>query len=68
MRLMCRPLYWLGKGSQPTLNTTVSLADPPTYKKGPRRPLALNAAFALAMLNGWRSIGPTVGLLKVTSA
>jgi peptide/nickel transport system substrate-binding protein len=26
-----RPLYWFGNGTQPTLNTSLSLAAPPTY-------------------------------------
>jgi peptide/nickel transport system substrate-binding protein len=26
-----RPLYWFGNGAQPTLNTSLSLADQPTY-------------------------------------
>ena len=29
--LLYRPLYWFGNGTQPTLNTSLSLADPPTY-------------------------------------
>jgi peptide/nickel transport system substrate-binding protein len=29
--LMYRPLYWFGKGSQPTLNNSLSLAYPPTF-------------------------------------
>ncbi len=29
--LMYRPLYWFGTGTKPTLNTQLSLADPPTY-------------------------------------
>jgi peptide/nickel transport system substrate-binding protein len=29
--LMYRPLYWFGNGSQPTLNTSLSLADPPAF-------------------------------------
>jgi peptide/nickel transport system substrate-binding protein len=29
--LMYRPLYWFGVGAQPTLNTSLSLADPPTF-------------------------------------
>src|SRR5215469_3576453 len=29
--LMYRPLYWFGNGSQPTLNTSLSLANPPTF-------------------------------------
>jgi peptide/nickel transport system substrate-binding protein len=29
--LMYRPLYWFGTGSQPTLNTSLSLAYPPTF-------------------------------------
>jgi peptide/nickel transport system substrate-binding protein len=31
---MFRPLYWFGKGSSPTLNATLSLADVPTYSNG----------------------------------
>jgi len=30
--LMYRPLYWFGNGASPTLNTSLSLADPPVYK------------------------------------
>ncbi len=29
--LMYRPLYWFGNGASPTLNTSLSLADPPEY-------------------------------------
>jgi peptide/nickel transport system substrate-binding protein len=29
--LMYRPLYWFGNGNQPTLNTSLSLANPPTF-------------------------------------
>jgi peptide/nickel transport system substrate-binding protein len=29
--LMYRPLYWFGNGAQPTLNTSLSLADPATF-------------------------------------
>jgi len=29
--LMYRPLYWFGNGNQPTLNTKLSLANPPTW-------------------------------------
>jgi peptide/nickel transport system substrate-binding protein len=29
--LMYRPLYWFGDGAQPTLNTSLSLADPATF-------------------------------------
>jgi peptide/nickel transport system substrate-binding protein len=29
--LMYRPLYWFGTGNAPTLNTSESLAEPPTY-------------------------------------
>jgi peptide/nickel transport system substrate-binding protein len=29
--LMYRPLYWFGTGSAPTVNTSLSLADPPTF-------------------------------------
>jgi peptide/nickel transport system substrate-binding protein len=29
--LLYRPLYWFGQGSQPVLNTSLSLADPPTF-------------------------------------
>jgi peptide/nickel transport system substrate-binding protein len=31
---MFRPLYWFGKGSSPTLNESLSLADAPTYSNG----------------------------------
>jgi peptide/nickel transport system substrate-binding protein len=29
--LMYRPLYWFGDGAQPTLNTALSIANPPTF-------------------------------------
>ena len=29
--LMYRPLYWFGNGAQPTLNTALSIANPPTF-------------------------------------
>ncbi|HUN33128.1 MAG TPA: ABC transporter substrate-binding protein [Trebonia sp.] len=29
--LMYRPLYWFGNGASPTLNPSLSLADPPVY-------------------------------------
>ena len=29
--LMYRPLYWFGNGTQPTLNNSLSLANPPTF-------------------------------------
>ena len=29
--LMYRPLYWFGNGAQPTLNSSLSLANPPTW-------------------------------------
>jgi peptide/nickel transport system substrate-binding protein len=29
--LMYRPLYWFGQGTAPTLNSSLSLADPPSY-------------------------------------
>jgi peptide/nickel transport system substrate-binding protein len=32
--LMYRPLYWFGNGSQPTVNTTKSLADLPVWSNG----------------------------------
>jgi peptide/nickel transport system substrate-binding protein len=32
--LMFRPLYWFGNGSQPTLNTSLSLANEPTFSNG----------------------------------
>ena len=32
--LMYRPLYWFGQGSQPTMNTSLSLATPPVYTDG----------------------------------
>ncbi len=32
--LMYRPLYWFGQGSQPTMNTSLSLAAPPVYTDG----------------------------------
>lgn len=33
---MYRPLYWFGNGTQPTLNTSLSLANPPVYTNGNR--------------------------------
>jgi len=30
--LLYRPLYWFGKGTNPYLNPTLSLAEPPTYR------------------------------------
>ena len=33
-QLMYRPLYWMGKGSTPDLNPTLSLAKPPVYGSG----------------------------------
>jgi len=30
-QLMYRPLYWFGKGAQPLMNPTLSLASPPTW-------------------------------------
>ncbi len=32
--LMYRPLYWFGQGTQPSMNTGLSLADPPVYSDG----------------------------------
>jgi len=32
--LMYRPLYWFGQGTQPTMNTSLSLAAPPVYTDG----------------------------------
>ena len=32
--LMYRPLYWFGQGTQPTMNTSLSLATPPVYTDG----------------------------------
>src|SRR5580692_12080652 len=29
--LMYRPLYWFGNGAQPTVNNSLSLANPPTF-------------------------------------
>lgn len=37
MDLMYRPLYWFGKGSEPILNPTLSLAYPPQYTDGGRK-------------------------------
>jgi len=28
---MYRPLYWFGNGTSPTLNTSLSLANPPVF-------------------------------------
>jgi peptide/nickel transport system substrate-binding protein len=30
--LMYRPLYWFGRNGQPTVNTALSLANPPSYR------------------------------------
>src|SRR5262249_56095924 len=30
-QLMYRPLYWFGNGAQPLLNSSLSLANPPTW-------------------------------------
>ena len=32
--VLYRPLYWFGNGSNPTLNTSLSLASTPKYAKG----------------------------------
>ncbi|MCU1491341.1 MAG: extracellular solute-binding protein family 5 [Acidimicrobiaceae bacterium] len=33
-QIMFRPLYWFGKGSSPTFNADLSLADAPVYSNG----------------------------------
>lgn len=34
--LMWRPLYWSGTGTSPTIDSSVSIADPPVYSDGNR--------------------------------
>jgi peptide/nickel transport system substrate-binding protein len=49
--LMYRPLYWFGNGASPTLNTSLSLAEPPVY----------NGKQITIRLKGWKwSNGETV--------
>ena len=49
--LMYRPLYWFGNGASPTLNTSLSLADPPAY----------NGKTVTITMKGWKwSNGETV--------
>ena len=49
--LMYRPLYWFGNGASPTLNSSLSLADPPVY----------NGRQVTITLKGWKwSNGETV--------
>jgi peptide/nickel transport system substrate-binding protein len=49
--LLYRPLYWFGNGTSPTLNTSLSLADPPKY----------NGRNVTITLKGWKwSNGETV--------
>jgi peptide/nickel transport system substrate-binding protein len=54
--LMYRPLYWFGNGSNPTLNTSLSLADAPRY----------NGRQVTITLKGWKwSNGETVSAQDV---
>jgi peptide/nickel transport system substrate-binding protein len=49
--LMYRPLYWFGNGASPTLNTSLSLADPPVY----------NGRTVTITMKGWKwSNGETI--------
>ncbi len=49
--LIYRPLYWFGNGASPTLNSSLSLADPPVY----------NGKQVTITLKGWKwSNGETV--------
>jgi len=49
--LLYRPLYWFGNGASPTLNTSLSLADPPVY----------NGTTVTITMKGWKwSNGETV--------
>jgi len=49
--LMYRPLYWFGNGASPTLNTGLSLANPPAY----------NGRLVTITMKGWKwSNGETV--------
>ena len=49
--LMYRPLYWFGNGASPTLNTGLSLANPPVY----------NGKQVTITMKGWKwSNGETV--------
>ena len=49
--LMYRPLYWFGNGASPTLNSSLSLADPPVY----------NGKQVTITMKGWKwSNGETV--------
>jgi peptide/nickel transport system substrate-binding protein len=49
--LMYRPLYWFGNGASPTLNSSLSLADPPVY----------NGRQVTITMKGWKwSNGETV--------
>ena len=49
--LMYRPLFWFGNGASPTLNTSLSLADPPAY----------NGNQVTITLKGWKwSNGETI--------
>ena len=54
--LMYRPLYWFGNGASPTLNTKLSLADPPVY----------NGKQVTITMKGWKwSNGETVSAQDV---
>ncbi len=49
--LLYRPLYWIGTGASPTLNASLSLADPPVY----------NGRQVTITMKGWKwSNGETV--------
>ena len=49
--MIYRPLYWFGNGASPTLNSSLSLADPPVY----------NGKQVTITLKGWKwSNGETV--------
>jgi peptide/nickel transport system substrate-binding protein len=54
--LMYRPLYWFGQGAAPTLNSSLSLADPPSY----------NGNNITIHLKGWKwSNGQQIGRAHV---
>ncbi len=54
--LMYRPLYWFGNGASPTLNTSLSLADAPSY----------NGKDVTITLKGWKwSNGETISAQDV---
>src|SRR5580698_7002619 len=54
--LMYRPLYWFGNGASPTLNASLSVADPPVY----------NGRNITITMKGWKwSNGTTVSAQNV---